>query len=54
MEKIMESDFCVADAASVADATFRHYMLALRIILNDIKFISFSVNHGILVQRFGN
>ena len=50
MEKKLESDFCVVDATSVADATFGHYMLALPMILNHIKFIQFSVNHGILVN----
>ena len=44
----MGNDFCVADA----DATTGHFMLALPIILNHIKFISFSVNHGTLVQHY--
>ena len=54
LKKNLESDFCVADATSVADATFGHYMLGLPIILNHIKVISFSINHGTLVQHFGN
>ena len=54
LEKNLESDFCIADAASITDATFGYYMLALPIILNHIKYVSFSVNHGILVQHCGN
>ena len=54
IKKILESDFCVADATSVADATFGHYMLGLPIILNHIKVISFSINHSTLVQHFRN
>ena len=53
-KKNLERDFCVADATSVADATFGHYMLGLPIILNHIKVISFSINHSTLVQHFGN
>ena len=54
IKKKMESGFCVADATSVADATFAHYMLGLPIILNHIKVISFSINHSTLVQHYGN
>ena len=54
MENNLESDFCVADAASVAHATFGHYMLTLSIILNHIKFSSIAVNHGTFVQNYGN
>ena len=39
IKKNLESDFCVADATRVADATFGHYMLGLPIILNHIKVI---------------
>ena len=53
-KKNLESDFCVADATSVADATFGHYMLGLPIILNHIKVISFSINHSTLVQHYGS
>ena len=52
VQRKMGNDFCVADATSVADATTGHFMLALPIILNHIKFISFSVNHGTLVQPY--
>ena len=40
MEKILESDFCVTDATSVADSTFGHYLyVSLAMILKQIKFI---------------
>ena len=39
---------------SVADATTGYYMLALPIILNHIKLISFSVKNGTLVQHYAN
>ena len=54
MKKKMENDFCVAEATSVADATTGYYMLALPIILNHIKLISFSVKNGTLVQHYAN
>ena len=54
IKKNLESDFCVADATSVADATFGHYMLGLPIILNHIKVILFSINHSTFVQHYGN
>ena len=54
IKKKLESDFCVADATSVADATFGHYMLGLPIILNHITVVSFSINHSTLVQHHGN
>ena len=54
IKKKLESDFCVADATSVADATFGHYMLGLPMILNHIKVISFTINHSTLVQHYGN
>ena len=50
----LESDLCVADATSVADATFGHYMSGLPIILNRIKVILFSINHSTLAQHYGN
>ena len=53
IRKILESDFCVADATGVADATRGHYMLGLPILLNHIKVISFSINHSTLVQHYG-
>ena len=50
MKKKMENDFCVVDATSVADPTTGYYMLALTIILNHIKLISFSVKNGTILQ----
>ena len=52
ISKNLERDFYVADATSVANATFWHYMLGLPIILNHIKVILFSINHSTLVQHF--
>ena len=54
MKKKMENDFLCRGRYKRQDAITGYHMLALPIILNHIKLISFSVKNGTLVQHYAS